>query len=1682
MARTKDQSFVNRYLNQYQRNQQAAVSAGQQAASSAANSGVSTMTQAAQNTKIPSLYDYAPDLMEMVVDQQEAQIKAQQAAAKAAQKEAENAKREAENAKKEAQKEAEEKYKAQKKAAEETMTPTAPAQKTSRYPKTESPLSYKDSISQYTSATKSAQEYADQRKALEKERDQLASKIDWGKEEVTGFQSTDGRRYSQLNTQINALKLRESAAQEKADTAMAAVKSAIKELPDDERIAIYLDPSYKLSKDEEEDAKALGEQLVAQANKMGVNAFGTDPETRQQAQEIRSQGQRLISKTSNVQAIASGAINALFPFLNNALQPVEQWYADATGIDYDPETDSTQAIMQGLQTQSPIANTAGVLGGTLAEYAAGSALMRSIPGVNTGLQKAGQAIGNTRVAQALTNIPILGRAFTPAAITDILGDQAVDTVLDTGVGAARSAMQGEDATQIAQDAAASFGGNLAANIVSAGVLGTASDWLAQRRAARQAANAAQDAPLPALDDAARQTAETVQEAPASVVDDAVPSVSTYQNVDGDAVPFPSDSDYIPMNQQYIPTDEDYAIPSIDRAEAITGKGNQSTYTRQLRNLYDMRANGAISESSYNSAVDEIANNIVKEQQFRVRESDRTYRNALADLKQTKIYVPKDIADDLLYRSGAENLTEFNKKYGTQLTRTTDGARQSIDTAFAAGSDFGVYTPGYEDDPAGALIELINRAKAEGTVSFDSQAYQDAVQSVKNSIYEGGNSRYVQPADMPDAPTESYIPEQAYVPTLEEQAFADNLPPQSIGAMRHDPTSYSSMQNTYGTIAPGENPARVVDVPVSTNGTDRVGAGIRTIMEAPQTSDELVQMFEDGVRDGLFSHNVSKDADALDSAVAFVKESGYKDALNSWDSMIKKGQKMSKADIIQGQLLYSLAAQNGDTETAMRLAGDLTRIATESGQNLQAQRMLKRMTPEGRLYYAEKTVESLNKDLKKQFGSEFKDIVLDQNLVQNLLNANTDQAQREAMNAIYQNVADQMPATWAGRWNAWRYLSMLSNPATHVRNVVSNAVNVPARKLKNIIGAGIERVVLKEGDRTKAVLNPLDSADQSLVQFAKSDIENVMDELTGAQKYSDKSAIMQLADPFKINGTWGTAADSNAIASGARKAADAVTSGLSKLYKTNSWALGAEDMLFKKSAYVDSLAQYLKANNIDPATATVKQLDKARKYAVEEALRATYTEYNSLANAISQLEKKNLGTKVFLGGTIPFKSTPMNIVRRGVRYSPVGLAESLTKGFYDLRKGNINANQLIDNISQGLSGTSIFALGAFMGYMGWINGVSPENQKEEAWRSSQGWQNYSINLPGGGTYTIDWGGPSAMALLAGVETAKAMEQDGIGFNEFVSGLGNITEPMFDTTMLSGINSAIQSATYAGSNPVTAMASQAVTNYVNQAVPSLFGVVARAADPVRRTTYSGDDGAFGAIDKTLQRTENKVPGLSSENQPYIDVWGREQENPGGSFLGRLAYGMLSPGYYSPDRSTAADDLVGDLYAETGDSGVLPGLYPSSITVNGEKIRLSPEDYTAAKQTKGQASLEMLESLNGLSQYDDLSPDLQQKVVSGVYSTASELARLQAVPSLMEEYQKHVDENDLNKTEWFVYKYQTEGADAVVPYLVADKLVSNVGGDKNAKGNTIPGSAKKNKIAVLMENGFTQVEAEEFLDGIG
>ncbi|MCQ5031431.1 hypothetical protein NE547_18275, partial [Flavonifractor sp. DFI.6.63] len=85
--------------------------------------------------------------------------------------------------------------------------------------------------------------------------------------------------------------------------------------------------------------------------------------------------------------------------------------------------------------------------------------------------------------------------------------------------------------------------------------------------------------------------------------------------------------------------------------------------------------------------------------------------------------------------------------------------------------------------------------------------------------------------------------------------------------------------------------------------------------------------------------------------------------------------------------------------------------------------------------------------------------------------------------IYRDIARQVPATWMDKWNAWRYLAMLGNPRTHVRNIVGNAAFVPVRMVKNAIGtaleSGVDYLSPNGIQRTKAALNPASAEDRAL---------------------------------------------------------------------------------------------------------------------------------------------------------------------------------------------------------------------------------------------------------------------------------------------------------------------------------------------------------------------------------------------------------------------------------------------------------------------------------------------------------------------------------------------------------------------------------------------------------------------------
>lgn len=799
------------------------------------------------------------------------------------------------------------------------------------------------------------------------------------------------------------------------------------------------------------------------------------------------------------------------------------------------------------------------------------------------------------------------------------------------------------------------------------------------------------------------------------------------------------------------------------------------------------------------------------------------------------------------------------------------------------------------------------------------------------------------------------------------------------------TRYQQMVDEYGSFPEGEPPReRDVQVPRSTNGKDRVSRFTRTEMEAKATPDELIKDFEDGVANGDFSYQPSKQRDKLEKQVQYIQDYGYQDALNQWKGAVKRGT-VNEDDMLLGQVLYAEAAKAGDAATALKLAAELAAEGTRLGQAVSSMRMLKKLTPEGKLYYAQQSVENLKRDLKKTLGDKAPDIKINDDLAQKLMDAKTQEEIDKATTELYTDIANQTPNTWMDKWDAWRYLAMLGNPRTHIRNIVGNVLFgnriLSLRGLKNKVGAvteaGVDRLNRLMGgqgiERTKSLTTR--NVDRA---FARNDFKNMKGVVQGGGKYNTVTGIKAMkTNPFSGGVIGKTRLDKP----------------LNALSKLNSAALEAEDTFFLKGAYIDSMAQYMKANKLSPEDMTGSTLEKARTYAIREAQKATFRDASALASQLNNFASSGgKARRVIVSGLVPFSKTPANIVKRGIEYSPIGLLNGIKQAAYDVRKGNKTAAEAIDSIATGLTGSGVLALGMWLASQGLVIGGDDDNTKKRNFDEMTGSQSYALDLSPLGipyTYTLDWAAPTALPLFVGVEMWNAIQEYGEGtldFSTVVEAITNITEPVFNLTMLDGINSAIQTAAYDQATAVTSILTSAATDYFTQGVPTLLGQINRSFfDNIRRTSYVENDSPLpDFLSRAIQSAQMKIPGLSNQMKPYQDAFGRIEEN------GSWWENFFSPGYLEKKSTSPAEAAIESLYNATGDASVLPSKPQKSITVNGETIYLTAQQYTQYVQERGQMSLDALNHLVESSIYKNMDDNTKVKAVQDVYKYADALAK--------------------------------------------------------------------------------------------
>ena len=613
------------------------------------------------------------------------------------------------------------------------------------------------------------------------------------------------------------------------------------------------------------------------------------------------------------------------------------------------------------------------------------------------------------------------------------------------------------------------------------------------------------------------------------------------------------------------------------------------------------------------------------------------------------------------------------------------------------------------------------------------------------------------------------------------------------------------------------------------------------------------------------------------------------------------------------------------------------------------------------------------------------------LAEAYLAATTEEGRKEALYAIYKDLGSQMPSTFADKFNAWRYLAMLGNLRTHVRNVFGNAVFAPVVLTKDLIATGIEQGLQAATKGKFEASKSLGVFKDGLWEAAMKDAKLMSDVISSGQKYEDLVSANE------------------AIKEGRVIFDKKYLKWVEYLRKKNSELLETEDVIFSSRHYAFALAQYCSAKGITSEdVANGKIPDEARAYAIKEAQKATFRDLNWFSKKLSGLRVRgdnalSKAANIAIEGVLPFKKTPANILVRGFEYGPAGLVKSIYDMIVTVRKGEMSASEAIDEMSAGLTGTGLLLLGMLLASKGLVEGASDDDEKKAEFDELTGHQSYALVL-GNETFTIDWLAPAALPFFVGVEIAKLREREGVytmaGITDIVL---DVMGPMLELSCLQSLNDLIDSVRYAKENevPMVALAT-AATGYFTQIFPTLLGQTERVGENKRMQTFTNKDSWLTSdAQYLLGKISAKIPGVDYQQIPYIDAWGRIEET--GGIVERAFNNYINPSYVSEVKVSAMEQELQRLYEATkGENNI--SVYPKRAEkhftvrrenpITGEKesedYYLSADEYVQYATAKGTTAYKTITAFMEGPIYNTLDDKEKARAISNLYSYAEEYAR--------------------------------------------------------------------------------------------
>lgn len=573
--------------------------------------------------------------------------------------------------------------------------------------------------------------------------------------------------------------------------------------------------------------------------------------------------------------------------------------------------------------------------------------------------------------------------------------------------------------------------------------------------------------------------------------------------------------------------------------------------------------------------------------------------------------------------------------------------------------------------------------------------------------------------------------------------------------------------------------------------------------------------------------------------------------------------------------------------------------------------------------------------------------------------------------------------------AYRYLSMLSKPATPGRNLVGNMVYDPVEAVSNNIGVGLDMLLSKyTGTRSVA-------ADKSYFSKTKR---------KGMGEATLKSYIETGLDASVSNaqGKYETGGSRSFKMTG-----NFLERFLSTWEKYSNYAMVTTDQMQKGGIQAEA------QRGIDALEAKGKVAKGALDGRAEEIARErTFQNEGKLAQATGVVRralnvfsiKDKRGGSFGVGDLIlPFTNVPGNIASAAIQYSPAGFINAgaeVVKVLNKAKAGTLTASEqakAVTDFGRAFNGTMGIAFFAVLAGAGIMNVAGDDDKDKEALEKSEGVSGTQLNLSalnrwiagestewrdGDDLVSIGFLDPINAQMTYGALLADCYKDEGLTFANVAGGnLESAFQSVMDLPAMSQFQEIENSLKYSKADTTGGKLADATFRYgASQAtsfVPNVVSGVAQGVDGTVRDTYNGDT----VWENSLSAMKSKIPGLRETLPAALDNWGQEKKYTG-TAAENFLNATLNPGSVTKYRTSAVNQELYRL-VENIDIKYPEKKAPNSGNRDGEKVSLDQDERRQYQMAYGQTA------------YDNI-----QKVIrSSVYKQSSDAEKAAAIQNLLE-----------------------------------------------------------------------------------